>query len=71
MSKPDWKDAPPEMDWLAQDMDLSWWWYVDKPILVACGWLPSEVPARHQLAIRPSKQIGANTNYAQTLERRP
>lgn len=30
--KPDWKDAPVQANFIAQDGDGSWWWFADKPI---------------------------------------
>lgn len=34
MSKPSWKDAPNEANWLAMDSDGSWWFYHHKPIAI-------------------------------------
>ena len=31
MTKPEWKDAPDWANYLAQEGDLCWWWYADKP----------------------------------------
>ena len=31
MNKPSWKDAPPNAQWLAQDLNGSWHWFSQKP----------------------------------------
>lgn len=70
MNKPDWKDAPKDMKWLAQDLDGSWWWYMDKPDQTACGWIPVKVPNRHQVACQGTLNSRISS-WEQTLERRP
>ena len=30
--KPSWSDAPMWANWLAQDGDLSWWWFEAEPM---------------------------------------
>lgn len=70
MSKPDWKDAPDDMHWVAQDLDGGWWWYMDKPVETAFGWMTSEIPYRHQKAC--NGEVGMSiSKWRDTLERRP
>jgi hypothetical protein len=36
--KPDWKDAPKEANYLAQDSDGQWFWYDEKPEYYYGAW---------------------------------
>lgn len=69
MSKPDWKDAPPEAEFLAQDERGTWFWYGVRPILKkdAGVW---DIRSVHDLAIAAGYGL-ENKSWRKTLERRP
>lgn len=68
MSRPDWKDAPDHMKYLAQDLDGSWWWYADKPFIASEGWSPAGTwIGSNKLACNGC----FNRKWKETLDRRP
>ncbi len=68
MKKPDWKDSPEGMRWLAQDRDGCWWWYADKPVIAGEGWCPTSTAlGNNKLACNGLR----NSDWKKTLEPRP
>lgn len=61
--KPDWKGAPKQAKYLAQDVDGSWWWYENEPDVDHNGWYASGGIWRASLT--------PNRRYQETLEERP
>lgn len=71
MSKPDWKDAPEWVEFIAQDMDGTWYGYSVKPDLLRNQW-----GKKNPEPFSPDKVIllergRANKLWGNTLERRP
>lgn len=71
MNKPDWKDAPENAKFLAQDSDGDWYWWTGKPKLVdPLGyWMPNE--DEHEI---PALIVDTNQNvfgWKESLEPRP
>jgi hypothetical protein len=62
MTKPDWKDAPEGMKWLAMDEDGSWYWFENKPSINRCMW--ANDTGYNELAALP-------VDWKDTLEPRP
>ena len=62
--KPDWKDAPEWVKYLAMDEDGTWYWYGKEPIAhYNCWAVPNEIN---------SMQADIDTsNWRDTLEQRP
>lgn len=69
MAKPDWKDAPEGMRYLAQDADGDWFWWKAKPVVSEIDdfWMPTKFPSTHARAGRDLP----NPGWTKTLERRP
>lgn len=65
MSKPDWKDAPDDAEWLAQDLDGWWHWYPSEPLSRSTVWMNKEEDWT------PACQGVSATHWRSTLERRP
>lgn len=56
MSKPDWSDAPENMNWVAQDANGQWWWYEKMPKVGACSWLSGGCEIEPSVEAKPSRQ---------------
>lgn len=65
MSKPDWKDSPEWANWLAQDKDGGWFWFVYKPVLTDTNWYdPNETHAY-------TGNVSGSRSWKKSLEPRP
>ena len=71
MSKPDWKDAPEEAKFLAQDRDGDWYWWTGRPKVVEplTYWMPSEDEQETAAVILPNIEV--QEGWKETLESRP
>ncbi|AFV50671.1 hypothetical protein G169_gp58 [Pseudomonas phage AF] len=71
MSKPDWKDAPEGFEYLAQDKDGEWYWWISEPFAdTNLGYWMSDFKnndCRDAGLVEPEP----NPDWQETLERRP
>lgn len=65
-SGPSWSDAPEWAQWVAQDADGEWCWYLEKPNPLRKQW---SVSGRVDLASKGD--IQPNPNWYETLQQRP
>lgn len=71
MSKPDWKDAPDGFEYLAQDGDGEWFWWIAEPYVDAnLGYWMADFKSNDCLDAR-TLNPKPNSDWQQTLERRP
>ncbi len=63
--KPDWKDAPPSFNWLAQDRDGDWYWHMTKPQPIHKDIWGLGTDCFHAMTGIP------NQNWKESLEERP
>lgn len=71
MSKPEWKDAPEEAKFLAQDSDGDWYWWTGKPeaIQELGYWMPGEHGGAIPAVILPEMEV--HDGWKETMESRP
>jgi hypothetical protein len=60
--KPDWKDAPDWANYLAKDVNGSWWWYEKKPKAEGSLWMKEKGSDQSNVICK---------NWRKTLESRP
>jgi hypothetical protein len=66
-NKPSWNEAPEWAEWLAQDYDGEWFWFIDRPVIYKFTFQPVKAPQGIQLASK-GEVLG---DWRDTLERRP
>lgn len=71
MSKPDWKGAPIEANWLAKDASGQWCWYVNEPYLGCYHWMPSAAEVDGDSFYDIDYYFDNDEDWELTLERRP
>lgn len=62
--KPDWKDLPSWVNWIAMDCDGEWWIYRREPSLTGTIWSSKE-------RCESSTKCESNDGWDISLERRP
>jgi hypothetical protein len=65
-NKPSWEGAPEWAEWLAQDSDGEWFWFIDRPVIYKFTFQPVKSPQGIQLASK-GEVLG---DWRDTLERR-
>lgn len=72
MSKPDWKDAPEGFEFLAQDGDGEWFWWIEKPYPdYKCGYWMSDFKTNDCRQASPDCLNLNIEGWHETLEHRP
>jgi hypothetical protein len=66
-NKPSWNEAPEWAEWLAQDSDGEWFWFIDRPVIYKFTFQPVKSPQGIQLASK-GEVLG---DWRDTLESRP
>jgi hypothetical protein len=66
-NKPSWEGAPEWAEWLAQDSDGGWFWFIDRPVIYKFTFQPVKAAQGIQLASK-GEVLG---DWRDTLERRP
>lgn len=64
---PDWRDAPVDFNWLAQDADGNWYWYKTEPVLGVGGGVWRSNSRNQQFAAHGE----ANPDWFETMQTRP
>lgn len=75
MNKPDWKDCPDWVKFIAQDEDGEWFWWEAEPTVTEDAydwWMPSRSAIADDSSRSESASIGEfNESWKETLEARP
>lgn len=69
--KPEWSEAPEWANWLAQDLNGSWYWYASRPSEGVTHWRAADVTGQSLVPSVARYKGNDEPEWKETLEERP